>query len=303
MTAAPFQRVDHIVIAVRDLDAATGAYAAVLGRAPSWRGRHPAYGTANAVFGLGNCYLELLALDAVGADPRDDAARAHPIARGLAAYLERREEGVFALALGSDDLDASAARLVGAGITPGPITAGAAVDASGTTRRWRSFALDRGDTRGIMVFAITHEDRAAILPSPREGDARAAVTDVDHVVLFSDDLAGALALWCGALGIAERWRRDFPERGTVNVGLRLGGVTIELVAPLGASAAATEHRGERVWGLAYRVDDVDAAVARLRATAVPVGDARTGLAPGTRVAAVKWQDRLPTLLIQPRAHV
>jgi hypothetical protein len=31
---------------------------------------------------------------------------------------------------------------------------------------------------------------------------------------------------------------------------------------------------------------------------VPVSDARPGLAPDTRVCTVKWQDRLPTLLIE-----
>jgi len=38
----PFVRVNHVVIAVRDLEAAASAYAAMFGRAPSWRGVHPA---------------------------------------------------------------------------------------------------------------------------------------------------------------------------------------------------------------------------------------------------------------------
>ncbi len=311
VTAPTFQRVDHVVIAVRDLAAAANAYAAMLGRRPSWRGRHPAYGTANVLFGLGNCYVELLALDgrasaAVGgiASARTlAAADAHPIAQALATYLYRREEGIFALALGCDDLAGAAARLADAGITPGPIVSGAAVDAHGTTRSWRSFTLDRTDTRGVMVFAIAHDDRAAIAPSKPEGEAPAAVSALDHVVLFSDDLTGALALWRDAFGIAERWRREFPERGTVNVGLRLGGVTLELVAPRAPRAPAPDARGERAWGLAYRIPDVDAAVARLRAADVAVGETRRGLAPNTRVATVKWHGRLPTLLIQHGAQV
>jgi hypothetical protein len=82
----------HLVPAVRDLDAAARAYAAMLGRTPSWHSRHPAYGTINVLFGLGNCYLELLALDA--------APSPHPIAATLAGYLERRAEGLFAIAFG-----------------------------------------------------------------------------------------------------------------------------------------------------------------------------------------------------------
>lgn len=289
----PFARLDHVVIAVRDLDAATAAYAAMLGRAPSWRGRHPAYGTANAIFGLERCYLELLAL-AEPAPSQDDS----PIVATLAAYLAGRAEGLFALALGSDDLDATAAALVAAELAPSPIMPGSAEAEKGTTRSWRTFMLDRTETRGVTVFAIQHDDPAAVRPSPAVGDPTGAVRAIDHVVLFSDDLAGALALWRGRLGVPELWRREFPERGTVNVGLRLGGVTLELVAPLTGEPGT---RGERAWGLAYDVGNVDAAVMRLRAAGVTASDARPGLAPDTRVSTVKWSERLPTLLIQHRA--
>ena len=53
--------VDHIIIAVEDLEKASQDYALMLGRAPSWRGTHPDYGSANTLFRLDNCYLELLA--------------------------------------------------------------------------------------------------------------------------------------------------------------------------------------------------------------------------------------------------
>ncbi len=302
--STPFARLDHVVIAVRDLETAAAAYGAMLGRAPSWRGRHPAYGTANVLFGLERCYLELLAL----AEP----APAHPIGATLAAYLAGRPEGLFALALGSDDLDATAAALVGAGFAPSPIAPGSATADDGSTRTWRTFALDRTATRGVTVFAIQHDlvgalpSRAstahgqrrlvgAIPPAPLTTDASSAVRSIDHVVIFSDDLAGALALWRDAFGIRERWRREFPESGTVNVGLRIGGVTLELVAPRGGEPGT---RGERAWGLAYDVEDVDAAVARIRSASGTVSDARPGLAPGTRVCTMKWPDRLPTLLIE-----
>ncbi len=289
--SAPFTRVDHLVVAVRDLDASAAAYTAMLGRAPSWRGRHPAYGTANVIFGLGNCYLELLA--------RSDEPNDHPLTAALAAYLGDRSEGIFAVALGCDDLAATAAALRRSGLSPGPIATGEARDEHGTTRRWESFLLDRTETRGVSVFAIRHDDTAAIPPAHPTGDPSSVVTNVDHLVLFSDDLTGALALWSEAFGVAERWRREFPERGTVNVGLRVGGVTIELVAPLTGTPGT---RGERAWGLAYDVADVDATVTRLRAAGVPASDARSGLAPGTRVCTVKWSERLPTLLIEHGAR-
>jgi hypothetical protein len=67
------------------------------------------------------------------------------------------------------------------------------------------------------------------------------------------------------------------------------------VAPLGAAAG---ERGERLWGIAYAVEDGDAVVARLRAEGLEASDTRPGLAPATHVATVKWRERLPTLLIQ-----
>ena len=300
MSATPFARLDHLVLAVRDLDAAAVAYAAVLGRSPSWRGTHPAYGTANVLFGLDNCYVELLAL---GGD-----APAHPVAAALASYLERRSEGLFALAFGSDDLAASHRLLSSAGLDPGPIADGVAHASDGAVRRWRSFSLSRTDARGVNAFVIAHEDGDAVPPAAPTAEPHAIVVGVDHVVVFSDDLAAALTLWTETFGIPERWRRELPERGTVNVGLRLGGVTFELVGPLGGD---TGTRGERTWGLAFDVGDVDAAVARLRTSAVPVSEARTGLAPATRVCTVKRPDGLPTLLIEhqgragrtgPRSH-
>jgi len=286
MPAGPFVRVDHLVIAVRDLAAAERDYGTVLGCAPSSRAVHTELGTGNVIFALANCYLELLALG--------PAPPTHPVAHALAAFLEDVPEGVFAVALGSDDLDATARTLGAAGLTVGTPADLAIAEADGRMRTARLLPIDRAQTRGVNVFGVMH-DRAAIPLAVPRGAPAAAVSAVDHLVLFSDDLDGALRLWRDAFAIPERWRREFPDRGTVNVGLRLGGVTVELVAPHGTTRG---ERGERLWGLAYAVGDCDAAVARLRAEGAAVSDARPGLAPATRVATVKWKDRVPTLLIQ-----
>lgn len=285
-----FARVDHLIIAVRELDAAARAYGAMLGLAPSWRGTHPTHGTENVIFGLSNCYLELLALG--------PGQATSPVALALEAYLARKPEGLFAIALGTDDVASAFAHLQHAGLTPTPISDGDARGSDGTTRRWRSFLIPREVARGVNVLVIEHTSAAPAASQPLPGST-SSVTGVDHVVLFSDDLASGLALWRDTFAIGERWQREIPERGTLNVGLKVGGVTIELVAPLGNSAG---ERGERLWGAAYAVPDCDAAVARLRAAAVPISDARPGLAPRTRIATVKWADRIPTLLLQHLAR-
>jgi len=285
-TPPSFTSVDHLVIAVKDLAAAEAAYAALLGLTPTWRGSHPTLGTRNVIFGVTNCYLELLSPNIDGTEP---------LALFLQHYLSDKQEGLLAVALGTDDLTAAARALDAAGLSPGEITPGEAVAENGATRRWRSVTLPPDRMRGIATLVIEHERRDAVPRAAAPPADPSAAAAVDHVVIFSDDIETALHLWRDVLGIPERWRREFPERGTVNVGLRLGGVTLELVAPLGNAAG---ERGERLWGVAYAVADCDAAVARARAHGIDVTDTRTGLAPGTRVATVKWKDRLPTLLLQ-----
>lgn len=284
--SAALARVDHLVVAVRDLAAAEAAYGALLGLAPNWRGTHPEYGTRNVIFGLTNCYLELLAPDAAGT---------HPLNVALRSYLDTHAEGLFALALGTDDIDATARAFDALDLGPAAIADGEAVSESGARRHWRSMLVPRDRMRGVATIVIQHGDPTAMPRAAEPPADTTAARAVDHVVIFTDDLDGALALWRDQLGIVERWRREFQERGTVNVGLRLGGVTLELVAPLGNAAG---ERGERLWGLAYEVGDSEGAVARARSAGVAMSDVRTGLGPGTRVATVKWQDRVPTLLIE-----
>ena len=288
MPPAPtFARVDHLVIAVHDLTATEEVYTALLGLEPSWRGTHPALGTRNVIFGVTGCSIELLA--------PEPGTPHHPAAAALQAYLAHKPEGLFAIALGTDDVHRSADALHAAGLPRSPISDGEAIAAAGAVRRWRSFTIARQQARGVNVVAIEHETAGAVPRAAPTATASTVVSGVDHVVVFSDDLEGALRLWRDTFAIPERWRREFPERGTINVGLRLAGVTLELVAPRGAAAG---ERGERLWGVAYVVRDCDGTVARLRAAGIPVSDARAGLAPATRVATVKWTDHVPTLLLE-----
>src|SRR5512139_3521110 len=100
--------VDHVVVAVRDLDAASATYGKLLGLRPSWRGAHPDFGTANTLFRLANTYLELLAPDGDGL-----------VADTLRAYLDERGEGPLALAFGTTDAAVAAATLRARGM-PAP---------------------------------------------------------------------------------------------------------------------------------------------------------------------------------------
>lgn len=105
-----FKGIDHVVIAVKDLDAAVGRYETIYGTNVSDRSDAPAAGMAMAFFRFGNSYLELVS--ATG----DQG----PIAKRLA----EQGEGVHLVAMQVDDLDKTLGELREKGIRlvgdPGP---------------------------------------------------------------------------------------------------------------------------------------------------------------------------------------
>ena len=234
---------DHVVLAVADLDAATGVYAKLLARMPSWRGEHPALGTRNTLFRLENGYLELLAPAPAGG----------PLAELITASLRGREERAFALALGVRDLDAAVALLRARGVEVGDAAPGLGRDlTSGRERTWRSAFVDPTSVRGVRLLLIEHTSPADALPPSAVTDDVASADAIDHVVLFTEDLEASLELWTGRFALAVRWRQDFPARGTRNAGLALGGTILELIT---RSDRAPAGRDDVFWGVAYRTAD------------------------------------------------
>ena len=101
------EALDHIIIAVKDIDAAEKSYEALLGRTASWEGGHPDYGTKNVLFRLDNTYLELLA-------PDGDS----DFAKLLRNKIEEGGEGPMGLAFGTKDADQTVEVLEAAGLHP-----------------------------------------------------------------------------------------------------------------------------------------------------------------------------------------
>jgi catechol 2,3-dioxygenase-like lactoylglutathione lyase family enzyme len=277
---------DHIVIAVGALDAATEVQTRLLGRRPSWRGVHPTYGTANTLFRLDNVYVELLA-------PRGTGS----FGGLLTEWIERRGEGLFALAFGTPDAAAAAQGFRQRGLAAqDPAEGSGRESATGVERRWCNVFLPQAETRGVTLFAIEHRSAAELLPVavPVE-DAASAVCGCDHVVVRTSDSERSSDLYGRQLGLRLALDKSFPEWGMRLLFFRIGGVTVEIAAPLMATDRGDE---DRLWGVSYRTADVEAARRRLVREGFDVSDVRSGRKPGTRVCTVNGEPNgVATLLI------
>jgi methylmalonyl-CoA epimerase len=105
-----FKGVDHVVIAVKDIDAAVGRYETIFGQTVSERREAPAAGMKMAFFRFAESFVELVS------NINDQG----PIAKRLAD----KGEGVHLIAMKVDDIDQAVADLREKGVRlvgdPGP---------------------------------------------------------------------------------------------------------------------------------------------------------------------------------------
>lgn len=137
--------IDHLIIGVRDLEAARATYAR-LGFNTTPRGRHVGWGTANYCVMLANDYLELLGI-----------VDASQFTNDLDRFLERRE-GLMGVALRSRDAAATHAAWAEAGLDPAPTRAlGRLLETDGGIElRFRNVLLPAERTAGLPLFACEH---------------------------------------------------------------------------------------------------------------------------------------------------
>jgi hypothetical protein len=98
-------RIDHVIYAASDLDAAVARLESEFGLQARSGGRHEGLGTHNRIVPLGSGYLELLAV----ADPEEAAAS--EFGRGLMARLAQAGDGLLGWVVAVEDVDPVARRL------------------------------------------------------------------------------------------------------------------------------------------------------------------------------------------------
>ncbi|RRR76867.1 MAG: methylmalonyl-CoA epimerase [Candidatus Viridilinea halotolerans] len=100
-------------------------------------------------------------------------------------------------------------------------------------------------------------------------------THVDHIGLAVRDVEEGIAFYTQAFGITEWERISLADRHMAVGVARLGETLIELIAPTSEDAAFAKFlrdKGPGIHHIAYRVDDIVAALAELEARGVPLLD-------------------------------
>ena len=120
-----------------------------------------------------------------------------------------------------------------------------------------------------------------------------------------EDLDEAIHLYRDRLGMPEHHRETVEEQGVEAVLLEIGDSHVELLAPLSSETAVgkfLERNGPGMHHVAYRTDDIDAALEAARSAGLRLIDEepRVGLR-GSRVAFVhpKATGGVLTALVQP----
>ena len=85
---------DHLIVAVKDLEEAEKNYKKIFGADPVWRGEHKALGTTNSIFNFKNTYFELLAAKGSGLG-----------AELVNNSIAERGDGLLGIVFGTDDIN------------------------------------------------------------------------------------------------------------------------------------------------------------------------------------------------------
>jgi hypothetical protein len=210
-------RIDHVVLAARDLERSSEWLWAEHGLRFVPSGRHPRWGTANMIAPFGRDYLELLGV----VDP--EVGTTTVLGRTLTA-LSQDGDRWFSVCLADDDVDRTAARL---GLTVEP---GRRTRPDGVEVRWRGAGIEeRGDDLWLPFF-IAWDVPPDVHPGTAPAEHRLPVEGIAWAEVGGDE--ARLDEWLG--GAEAPIRVVEGTRGLRAVGLRLAGGE-ELV--LGAGSA------------------------------------------------------------------
>lgn len=276
-----FNKLDHLIVAVKDLQEAENNYQKLFGMGPVWSGTHKELGTSNSLFNFQNTYFELLA----------------PTSEGLGAdlvnyYLDTTGEGLIGMVFATEDIAGVHSSLQEKKFLVGDPADGEGINSSDQqVRKWKNLFLPPELTRGIFSFVIEHTE--GNLPQPKDLEP-SSPHKLDHVVISTNDADGFIEIYQDIFNIRlaldkviEHWQKRM-------LFFRLNKTTIEVI-----EQEDDLPPGDKMWGLAWDVKDIKKAHQRLLDEGIEVTSIQKGVKKKTLVATVKSHTQnVPTLLIQ-----
>ena len=273
--------VDHVIIAVEDLDEASKNYEMILGNPPIWMGEHKEFGTKNTLFNFQNTYLELLAAggEGIGADL-------------IKHMLTSSGEGLNGIVFGTSDMKQFRDIMQKNSINLADASIGEGTNfETGEKRTWINQFLVPELSRGLFCFIIEHTG-GKLAKVKKYADS--SVHRLDHVVISTNDAEGFIKTYRDIFNIrlaldkfVEHWQKRM-------LFFRLNKTTIEVI-----EEQNDNEPKDILWGLAWNVKDIEAARKRLISHGVDVTQIKKGVKEGTLVMTVKSNvHNVPTLFIQ-----
>ena len=204
-------KIDHVLLATRDLAEAARELEARHGLRSIAGGRHPGWGTENRIIPLGDAYLELVAV--VNLEEARDSAFGQWVARAGSHLLRP-----LGWAVRPVDLDDVARR---EGLA---VTSGARITPTGERLAWRTAGVDRAAAEPSLPFFIEWDPESRF-PGSADTNTRARLARLD---LEGDP--SHLASWLGGHALPLELRLGAPAVVAVTVRSPAGEAVVEAVA-------------------------------------------------------------------------
>ena len=275
---------DHLIIAVKDLEEAEKNYKKIFGADPVWRGQHKALGTANSIFNFKNTYFELLAAkgNGLGAELVNNS-------------IAEKGEGLAGIVFGSDDIERTSNSLKKIGYEISDLSVGEGENSKNNKiRKWKNLFLPPELTRGIFSFIIQHTDGS--LPSS-DTYSKGEINKLDHVVINTNDADGFIKVYKDIFNIRLALDKVIEHWKSRMLFFRVNKTTIEVI-----EKKDEDDTKDSLWGLAWEVDSINEAHKRLTREGVEISSINEGLKENTLVATIKSHTHnVPTLLIEHKS--
>ena len=273
--------IDHLIIAVKDINDAEENYRKIFGMEPVWKGEHKELGTANVIFNFKNTYFELLSAngDGLGAALVNGA-------------IEEQGDGLIGVVFGTNNIEESFSTLKKSGYLVTEPTEGEGIDnKTQKIRKWKNLFLPPELTRGIFSFIIEHSEGA--LPSLNKYP-KATINKLDHLVINTNDANGFINIYKDIFNIRLALDKVVEHWKSRMLFFRVNKTTIEVI-----ERKNEDDSQDSLWGLAWEVESIEEAYNRLISEGVDVTPIKEGLKENTLVATIKSHTHnVPTLLIE-----